>query len=611
MGDPTQKIPALTTPTLVTEDAFRWPKDPLARGGMAVVHEGEDRRLHRRVILKSPRDDIPLPPELQGQLAKRVEAEARVLARLQHPSIVTIYELGRASTGTPFCVLEKVEGSSLKWHLEEIEKDELDGTRRTRERLELVSELLAIAEALAYAHERGIVHRDVTPNNILIGQRGEATLIDWGLAKDTGDAEVAGLFGEETGDGTISAGTPPYVSLEQTLGNPADPSYDVYSFGIVLYEVVSGRTPFRWDPADSTEAHERRIKKFGRWLQAPGPIPAAAPDDPELSGIIARAIARNSEDRFTADEMVRALKQYLTGELVFSHRYSLSGRIGRWVRRRRGVAISVAGFVLAAVAAAIAILALRAETWRHARDRAELETRAARQELVNTELERAKLEAEAQAVEMSAEAAAAKKDAAEKAKRAREAAATAAAAEAAAADAKKKGKDADALRAEAEKQRANAEKAESEAKNAAKHAESTATDAEKRWKQAIADREAAEKTRDAAEGEVAKAKEARAAAEQQAASAKEAREAAEAARAAAEEARKSAEEARNRAEKKIGELEAKIRELEAGGGGSGGGGGGATGGGGGATGGGGGATGENSGGTGENAGAAPAAGETR
>jgi tRNA A-37 threonylcarbamoyl transferase component Bud32 len=587
-GDPntTQKIPALASPsapapTLVNEDAFRWPSDPLARGGMAVVYEGEDKRLHRKVILKSPREDVPLPPELDGQLAARVEAESRVLARLQHPSIVTIYELGRATTGTPFCVLEKVEGRSLRAHLDDLEEAEADGFKRTRERLELVSELLAIAEALAYAHERGVVHRDVTPNNILLGARGEATLIDWGLAKDIGAAEVAGLFGQENAEGTISAGTPPYVSLEQTLGKPADPSYDVYSFGIVLYEVVSGRTPFRWEPADDTEAAQKRMRKFGLWLSQANPIPPAAPGDAELSGIIAKAIARDAGDRFTADELVRALKQYLTGDLVFSHRYSLTGRIGRWIRRRRAVAVSLAGLVIALVVAAIAFLALRAESWRHARDKAELQADAAQQALENAQLEAANRETQTRNAELSALAAAARLDAAEKARRAEVAAKAAAAAEDAAAQAKRRGEDAETLRAEAEKQRALALEAEAAAQSAAKEAQGDASDAEKRWKQAIEARDAAETARDAAEAELAKARTAREVAEQAAATAKEARESAEAARDRAETDRRSAEEARNRAEQKISALEARIRELESrGGGGGGDGGGGGTGGGG-------------------------------
>ncbi|HEY5944514.1 MAG TPA: hypothetical protein VIV40_03445, partial [Kofleriaceae bacterium] len=95
---------------LVSETAFKWPSDPIARGGMAAIFAGEDRRLGRTVILKTPREDENLPAGMTELFQRRVTAEARVLAKLQHPSIVTIYELGKASVGWPFCVLERVDG---------------------------------------------------------------------------------------------------------------------------------------------------------------------------------------------------------------------------------------------------------------------------------------------------------------------------------------------------------------------------------------------------------------------------------------------------------------------------------------------------------------------
>jgi tRNA A-37 threonylcarbamoyl transferase component Bud32 len=168
---------------LVSENAFRWPADPIARGGMAQIFAGEDRRLGRTVILKAPREGDDLPAGMAQMFQRRVTAEARILAKLQHPAIVTIYELGKSTVGWPFCVMEKVEGTSLRDRLDELaEKEERTGTPCTRERLELVSSLVSIAEALAYAHERRVVHRDCTPNNIILGKRGEATLIDCAIS---------------------------------------------------------------------------------------------------------------------------------------------------------------------------------------------------------------------------------------------------------------------------------------------------------------------------------------------------------------------------------------------------------------------------------------------
>src|SRR5262249_29945296 len=276
------------------ESGSRWPAVPTARGGMAQIFAGEDRRLGRTVILKAPREGEELPAGMAEMFQRRVTAEARILAKLQHPSIVTIYELGKSSAGWPFCVLERVDGVALRDRLDELAEAETDGRPRTRERLELLASLVSIAEALAYAHERRVVHRDCTPNNILLGKRGEATLIDWGIARDLdapgGVTDPALLAGEPLlhGGETISAGTPPYLPLEQTQGRHADPSFDVYSFGATLYEVVSGRTPFEWHHASAPDVRTRQLAAFVDWLKSGPAAPPAMPRDPELSGIIAR-----------------------------------------------------------------------------------------------------------------------------------------------------------------------------------------------------------------------------------------------------------------------------------------------------------------------------------
>jgi len=374
-----------STTDLVGESAFDWPDAPLAAGGMAVVFQARDRRLPRDVILKHPRThDVhgqPLDSETRAQFENRLRSEALVLARLQHPSIVTIHELGKSDQGAPFCVLEKVEGRSLRDMLTELaEAEKRDGRPRTRERVDLIASLQSIAEALTAAHERGIVHRDVNPNNILVGPRGEATLIDWGLAKDLSDDETIDLvpdqalpFDRETpvdGSSTIIAGTPPYVCLEQALGQPAHPSYDVYSFGATLYHVVSGHPPF---------ADETPVSYLARLVNGERP-PPANPRDPELSGIIDRAMASKVDDRFSAAELWRALKEYLTGDLVFSHRYSLTGRAARWVRKNRAKTALILVIALAAVGAVVGWSFVRERTERSARMAAEAQMQAAARE---------------------------------------------------------------------------------------------------------------------------------------------------------------------------------------------------------------------------------------
>jgi tRNA A-37 threonylcarbamoyl transferase component Bud32 len=457
---------------LVSENAFRWPADPIARGGMAQIFLGEDRRLGRTVILKAPREGDDLPAGMGDLFQRRVTAEARILAKLQHPSIVTIYELGKASVGWPFCVLERVEGTSLRDRLDDLcELEARDGMPRTRERLELLSNLVAIAEALAYAHEQRVVHRDCTPNNIILGKRGEPTLIDWGIARDLdapGQSEPA-LDNDPSLSGrmvTISAGTPPYLPLEQSQGRAADPSFDVYSFGITLYEVVAGKAPFDWKHVETQGERGRQLNAFLDWLKSRDPVAPASLRDPELSGIIARAMAHDPAQRFTSDELVRALKQYLTGDLVFSHRYSITGRMARWARRHRAASTAIASLVFFAIAGALVWVQF---------------SRAAREE-----------------AELRATAAAAHADAAEKGRAADDATREAEAARALAEDAQKKGQNADELRKQAEQKKRAAERARADANNAATQAKGTADEAVKQFREAMKQKQAAEALRDGA-----------------------------------------------------------------------------------------------------------------
>ena len=210
--------------------------------------------LGRTVILKAPRegDDLPrghgrdVPAARDGRGADPREAAAPVDRDDLRARQVD------ASAGRSACS-RRSTATSLRDRLDELaELETRDGKPRTRERLELLSNLVSIAEALAYAHEQRVVHRDCTPNNIILGKRGEATLIDWGIARDLdapGDGDAAQLDDESPsragGMVTISAGTPPYLPLEQSQGRSADPSFDVYSFGITLYEVVSGQDAVR------------------------------------------------------------------------------------------------------------------------------------------------------------------------------------------------------------------------------------------------------------------------------------------------------------------------------------------------------------------------------
>jgi hypothetical protein len=411
-------------------------------------------------------------------------------------------------------VLEKVDGVSLRERLDELSDRERDeGKPCTRERLELLSNLVSIAEALAYAHEHRVVHRDCTPNNILLGKRGEATLIDWGIARDMDAPGVTEPLLDDSPSATgrmvtISAGTPPYLPLEQSQGRRADPSFDVYSFGVSLYEVVSGKTPFEWKLATSPGGRTAQIDAFMAWLASEDPIPPAMPKDTELSGIIARSMHRDPAQRFTSDELVRALKQYLTGDLVFSHRYSLTGRLARWARHHRGAALSVLLLVACAIAGAIVYVQLA----RVAREDAELRALASAARANASDKER-----EADAAGREAEAAKAKAE-----------------------QAQREGKNSDELRREADKKRKAADDMRKQAETAASAAKGTADEALKHFQEAM-------KAKTDAESEAANARAAQAQSERDASAARTAQENADKQREAAQRAREAADRERDAA----------------------------------------------------------------
>ena len=218
-----------------------------ARGGMGRTYRARDRRIGREVTLKQPLGPAEVAdPVLRATLRARFEREARLTARLEHPAIVAVHEVGRFVGGDVFYAMRRVQGAPL---------GELIAARpRLADRLALLPNLILVAEALAYAHGQGVTHRDVTPANIMIGAFGETVLIDWGLAADGEGAAAVDAAPYRAGELPLTAygvGTPGYMAPEQARGVRADPRADVYALGATLYHLIAGEAP---SPAASAGA---------------------------------------------------------------------------------------------------------------------------------------------------------------------------------------------------------------------------------------------------------------------------------------------------------------------------------------------------------------------
>ena len=261
----------------------------LGEGGMAAVYKAYDTRLGRYVAVK-----ILHPTSgADSALLRRFELEARALAQLNHPAVVRVLDYGEQD-GQPYLVLEYIPSGTLKDRLAAA------AGRPMEERAAAVF-LVPIASALEAAHQRGIIHRDVKPGNILIAENGQPMLSDFGIAK-TLESEVTA---ELTSAG-MRMGTPDYMSPEQCSGAPVDYRTDIYSLGIVFYEMVTGRKPFS---ADTPMATMHR--------QVYDPLPDAPGLSPAAKAVLQRALAKDPAARYqTVGQFAAALNDLSTGRVA-------------------------------------------------------------------------------------------------------------------------------------------------------------------------------------------------------------------------------------------------------------------------------------------------------
>ncbi len=263
--------------------------EQLGEGGMATVYKGYDTRLESEVAIKVIRKDI-FGTSVLERLLKRFEREAKALAHLTHTNIVKVMDYGEYQ-GSPYLVMPYLPGGTLKGRLGE--------PLGFREAARL---LLPVARALAYAHERGLIHRDVKPSNILITEAGDPMLTDFGIAKIL-EAEGGTAL---TGTG-VGIGTPEYMAPEQGMGGKIDARADVYALGVVFYEMVTGRKPFEADTPMAV-----MLKHITDPIKRPRQY---APDLPDaVEAVLIKALAKQPEDRYTdMNAFAAALEKLVAG----------------------------------------------------------------------------------------------------------------------------------------------------------------------------------------------------------------------------------------------------------------------------------------------------------
>lgn len=306
--------------------------DTVGAGAMGTVFVAVDRRLEREVARKLVTDGDR--PGDAGRLAR----EAALTARLEHPNIVPVYDAGVAADGRLYYTMRLIRGRTLA--------EALGDCADREQRFSLLRHLLAVCDAVAYAHDQGVVHRDLKPANILVGYFGETQVADWGLAHDL----------EEPGTRTAGeiVGTPGYMSPEQARGEPADPRADVFSLGAVLFEFIAGSRLRTGDRDAVTAMATRGDDDLGALERdkVPG----------ELRAIATKALARRPVDRYAnGAELAAELRRFLDGRRVLAHDYTPLELLGRLVRAWR-VPLAIAAIGLAGIAI------VSAATWQRVRD---------------------------------------------------------------------------------------------------------------------------------------------------------------------------------------------------------------------------------------------------
>ena len=331
---------------------------PLSAGGMGVVSVALDKELDRSIALKEIREAAADDSYYRA----RFMAEAEITGKLEHPGIIPIYGLGTYPDGRPFYAMRLIRGDKTGSFKEAIERfhNQSGSLKSTVEFRGLLRRFLDVCNAISYAHSKGVLHRDLKPDNILVGPYGETLVVDWGLAKAAGrdDPGFSGdghpvrlnLSGSELSPTMVGSpfGTPGYAPPEQMVGDLENvgPRSDVYGLGAILYSVMTGQAPYSSQGLDLGEL----VKKIETG-NFPPPRQLQAGLDKPLEAICLKAMSVKPADRYESVRTLAAdLEKYLADEPVSAYSEPWIIRARRWTRRHRtAVTATVAALAVATV----------------------------------------------------------------------------------------------------------------------------------------------------------------------------------------------------------------------------------------------------------------------
>lgn len=320
-------------------------------GGLGEVWLAQDKAIGRQVALKTIR------AERLGHASTRARfvREARLTGRLEHPSIVPLYDLiDPPDGGPPYYAMRFVAGRTLAEAIGDFHQACKAGTASRLDFGTLLDAFVSVCHAVAFAHSRNILHRDLKGPNIVIGEFGEVFLLDWGLAKEMHDIEHPGSDAGGPGGGAADStspgsimGTPAFMSPELVQGEPATKRSDVYALGAILYTILSGKNPY--------EGSNETVMEQVKTSEPPPPETANPAAPPALAAVCRKAMARDPQARYSsAEEIATEVRRWLADEPVAAYPEPWLARAARWARRHRtGVALFAVFLLTALVGLAI------------------------------------------------------------------------------------------------------------------------------------------------------------------------------------------------------------------------------------------------------------------